>query len=187
MPHATADMGDATVNGDMPESSFIKHVTSYPMVADCIKTVQNNPYGQRGIDITNSSYSSFVKPVLPYFQTPYSYTKPYIAKVDQLGDAALSKFDEKIPILKSETHEIKDTAIDYAHFPIKKAGESKDWVLGTYSNEYKKCGGDGYVAGGKALITSSLILGSDVLGWLSSFLSAKKDEAATKVQEKTQS
>jgi len=185
MPHATADMGESTVNGDMPESSFISHITSYPVVSDCIKTVQNNPYGQRGIDLTNSGYSAFVKPVLPYLQTPYSYTKPYIAKADQLGDAALTKFDEKIPILKSETHEIKDTAIDYAHFPVKKANEGKDWVLGTYSNEYKKCGGDGYVAGGKALITSTLILSSDVLGWLSSFLTAKKNEAAAAVKEKT--
>lgn len=157
------------------------------MVADTIKTVQDNPYGQRGIDITNSSYSAFVKPVLPYLQSPYSYTKPYIARVDQIGDAVLSKFDEKIPILKTETHEIKDTVIDYAVFPVKKAAEGKDWIQSTYSNEYKKCGGDGYVAGGKALITSGLILGSDVLGWLSSFLQAKKDEASAKVQEKTQS
>jgi hypothetical protein len=186
MPHATADMGDATINGDMPESSTISHLTSYPVVADGISYVQKNPYGAKGIDIANSSYSSFVKPFLPYFKTPYSYTKPYVAKVDQIGDSILTKIDERIPILKTETAEIKTTAFDYAHWPLKKAGEGTDWIKGTYSEEYKKCGGDGVVAGGKAAITSTLILSSDVLGWLSSFLVAKKEQAKDALKEKTQ-
>jgi hypothetical protein len=93
---------------------------------------------------------------LSHFKTPYSYTKPYVAKVDQIGDSLLTKFDEKIPILKSETAEIKSTARDYAHWPIKKASEGTNWIKSTYSEEYKKCGGDGVVAAGKAAITSSL-------------------------------
>jgi hypothetical protein len=136
--------------------------------------------------MANSAYASLVKPILPYFQTPYSYTKPYVAKVDQLGDTVLTKFDETVPIFKSETAEIKSTALDYAHWPLKKAGEGTDWITSTYSQEYKKCGGDGVVAGGKAAITSTLILSSDVLGWLSSFLVAKKEQAKDAVKEKTQ-
>jgi len=180
-------MGDSTMNGEqMPESSTISHIKSYPAVSDTISKVQGNPYGQRAIDMANSGYSTFLKPFLPYLQTPYSYTKPYIAKVDQLGDAALSKFDDRVPIFKTETNEIKGALLDVANFPLKKAGESKDWVQGTYSSEYKKCGGDGVVAGTKAIITSGLILGSDVIGWVTSFLVAKKDKAAEKVQEKTE-
>ena len=75
---------------------------------------------------------------------------------------------------------------DYANWPMKLASDGTNWVQGTYSDEYKKCGGDGIVAGGKAAITSSLILSSDVLGWLSSFLQAKKAQAKDTVKEKTQ-
>jgi len=179
-------MGDATINGDMPESYFLNHLTSYPIISDTIASFKSNPYGAKSIDLTNQGYVTFVKPTLPYFQTPYAYTKPYIAKADQLGDAALSKIDEKIPIVKSETVEIKNTVVDYAHWPLKKANESKDWIFSTYGEEYKKCGGDGIVAGGKAVITSSLIITSDVLSWVSSFLATKKAEAEEAIKEKTQ-
>lgn len=178
-------MGDATINGDMPESVFLIHLISYPIISDLITIFKSNPYVARGIDLTNQGYITFVKPGLPYFQTPYAYTKPYIAHADQLGDAALTKIDEKIPIVKSETTEIKNTVLDYAHWPIKVATESKDWIFGTYGEEYKKCGGDGILAGGKAVITSSLIITSDVLSWVSSFLAAKKAEAEA-VKENTQ-
>lgn len=132
--------------------------------------------------MTNSGYSAFVKPFLPYLETPYSYTKPYVAKVDQIGDSLLSRFDDRIPILKTET----DTVIDYAHWPMKKTGETTDWAFGTWKSEYKKCGGDGYVAGGKACITTPLILLSDSVAWFSSFFAAKKQETKEKIDEKTQ-
>ena len=123
---------------------------------------------------------------MPYFETPISYTKPYVAKADRIGDSILTKVDEKIPILKSETAEIKSKALDFAHWPLKKASESTEWIKNTYNEEYKKCGGDGLVAGGKAAITSTLILSSDVLGWLSSYLAAQKEDAKEALKEKTQ-
>jgi len=178
-------MGDATVNGDMPKSSFIDHVTSYPAVSDGISFVKDNPYGAKGIDLTNAAYSKFVKPTLPYLEKPASYAAPYVAKVDQLGDSFLSKVDEKVPMVKSETQEIKGTVMDTINWPMKKAGETKDFALSTYSDEYKKCGGNGVFAGGKAAVTTSLILSSEYLKWLSSFLQAKKEEAKEVVQEKT--
>ncbi|KAK5064775.1 hypothetical protein LTR84_000609 [Exophiala bonariae] len=177
-------MGDATSNGDVPHSAFFSHITSYPVVSDSIKLVQENPYGAKSIDLTNAGYSKFVKPTLPYFQTPASYAKPYVVKADELGDLFLSKFDEKVPIVKSETKEIKGTIFGYVHWPLEKAGETKDWALNTYSSEYKKIGGEGYVTGGKAVVTTSLILTSDALKWVSSFLQAKKEEAKEVVQEK---
>ena len=135
--------------------------------------------------MTNAGYSKLVKPALPYFETPASYAKPYVAKVDELGDKFLSKFDEQVPIVKSETKDIKGTVYSYISWPYETANNTKDWALNTYGDEYKKCGGDGYVAGGKAVVTTSLVLSSDVLKWVSSFLQAKKEEAEKTVQDKT--
>ena len=170
----------------LADSFRSQHLTSYPLISDSISTIKKNPYGGKAIDLTNQGYATFVKPTFPYLETPYHYTKPYIAKADQLGDTALSKIDEKIPIIKSETADIKSTIVDYAGWPMKKADEGKNWIFGTYGDEYKKCGGDGYVAGGKAVITSGLIITSDILGWVSSFLKAKKDDTKDFVQEKAQ-
>jgi hypothetical protein len=97
----------------------------------------------------------------------------------------LTKVDEKVPALKSDTKELTDSIWSLISWPITKTTETKDWAFGTYSTEYKKCGGDGIVAGGKAAVTTPLILGSEVLQWLSSFLQAKKEEAKEIVAEKT--
>lgn len=139
-------------------------------------------------------YSKFVKPTFPYLETPASYAKPYAIKVDELGDFFLTKVDEKVPVVKSETKELQGHIIAYVHWPIDKAGETKTYLLSTYHDEYKKCGGDGVVAAGKALITSSLVLTSATLNWLSSILTQAKEEgkevaqeAQEKVQEKTDS
>lgn len=164
---------------------MLQHLTSYPLVSDSITVVKENPYGAKSIDFTNAGYTKFVKPTLPYFQTPAAYAKPYVAKADELGDKFLSKFDEKVPIVKSETKELKGTLFSYAHWPLEKAGETKDWALSTYSEEYKKIGGESYVTSGKAVITTSLVLTSDVLKYVSSFLQSKKEEAKEVVQEKT--
>jgi hypothetical protein len=146
---------------------------------------KSNPYGAKSIELTNAGYAKFVKPTFPYLETPASYAKPYVAKADELGDKFLSKVDEKVPALKSETKDLKDTIWSYIYWPVSKTTETKDWAFNTYNSEYKKCGGDGFVAGGKAAVTTPLVIGSEVLQWLSSFLQAKKEEAKTAVQEKT--
>jgi len=177
-------MGEVTVNGDLPQSAVLSHFQSYPLVSDSIKTIQSNPYGAKSIELTNTGYSKFVKPTLPYFETPASYVKPYVAKADQLGDKFLSKFDEQVPIVKSETKEIQSTIFSYVNWPLETASNTKDWALTTYKSEYEKCG-EGYVAGGKAVITTSLVISSDVLKWISSFLQAKKEQAKEVANEKT--
>ena len=135
--------------------------------------------------MTNAGYTKFVKPALPYFETPAAYAKPYASKADEIGDEFLSKVDERIPIIKSETKDIQKSLSDLIYWPITKASETYGWASNTYSTEYTKCGGDGYVAGGKAAVTTPLVLGSEVLQWLSSFLQAKKQEAKEVVAEKT--
>lgn len=88
-------------------------------------------------------------------------------------------------MVKSETKEIKQTAFDFAHWPLAQLGNGKDYVFSTYGEEYKKCGGDGIIAGSKAAITSSLVISADVLSWFSSLLKAKKQEARDTLKEKT--
>lgn len=106
-------------------------------------------------------------------------------KADELGDKFLTKVDEKVPVLKSETNEIKGSITYFVYWPINKANETKDWIFTTYKEEYKQCGGDGFVAGTKAAFTAPLLLTSETLQWISSFLQVKKEEAKEIVQEKT--
>lgn len=154
-------------------------------MTDSINTFKSNPYGQKSIDMADASYNSFVKPVLPYAQRPYGLVAPYVAKADQVASSGLTKVDETFPIVKEDTQKIKSTVFDYAFYPFKLAGESKDYVFKTYDSEYKKCGGDGYVSGGKAMITTSLVVTSDSLAWFSSFLGQKKEQSKDVMQEKS--
>jgi len=179
-------MGEAsTINGDMPSSQFLSHLTSYPLISDSITTFKQNPYGAKSLSLTDTVYAKFAKPFLPYFETPYSFVAPYVAKADELGNFGLSKIDEKFPVVKTETEQVKSTVLDYAFFPVKFAGDSKDYLFNTYGTEYKKCGGEGVVAGGKALITTGLVVSSDTLSYLSQLFSAKKEQAKEYAKEKS--
>ena len=156
--------------------SFSQHLTSYPVVSDAISTFKSNPYGKKSLDLSNTGYEKLVAPFVPYAKRPYGYVAPYVAKADSLGSDALSKVDHTFPIVKEDTEKIKGTVLDYAYFPFRLVGDSKNYVLDTYSSEYKKCGGDGYVAGSKAVITTGLVVTSDTFAWLSTFLGQKKEE-----------
>lgn len=185
MPHAERDtMGEPTVNGETPHSQFISHLTSYPVVSDSITTFKNNKYGAKSLEFADHGYNRFAKPCLPYLSTPYSYVAPYVAKADSLGDQGLNKVDERFPIVKEDTEKIRDTILDTAFFPIRLAEDARQHVLDTYGSEYKKCGGDGYVAGGKALITTGLVISQESLGWLSNVLAKKNEQAKEVANEK---
>ncbi|MCJ1473672.1 hypothetical protein MMC13_002323 [Lambiella insularis] len=173
------------VNGEKSPSQFISHITSYPVVADSISTFKSNPYGQKSIDIADHGYKSIVAPVLPYAEGPYGYVKPYVAKADELATDGLTRVDKTFPIVKQDAEQIKSTVLDAAFMPLRMAFQTKDYVFQTYGKEYKRCGGDGLVAGGKAMITTGLVVTSDTLSWLSTFLGEKKEEAKSFAKEKT--
>ena len=120
-----------------------------------------------------------------YAHKPYGYVAPYVSKADQLADGALTKVDQKFPLVKEDTQKIKSNVLDLAFLPLRLAGHGKDYAFSTYSKEYKKCGGDGYVAGGKAFITSGLVITSDAFAWLADFLSQKKEQAKEVAKEKS--
>lgn len=155
------------------------------MVSDSISTFKNNKYGATSLKYADQGYERFAKPFLPYLSTPYSYVSPYLAKADSLGDHGLSKVDETFPIMKEDTDKIKNTLVDTAFFPLRVADDARKHVLDTYGSEYKKCGGDGYVAGGKAVITTGLVISQESLGWLSDYLTDKKEQTKEVVNDKT--
>lgn len=162
-----------------------QHLVSYPVVSDGISNFKSNPYGQKSINLAESINKSFVAPVLPYAQGPYGYVKPYVAKADEMADTGLTKVDQKFPIVKEDAEKIKGSLFELIGLPFKLATSSKEYVFKTYGNEYKKCGGKTYVDAGKAVITTSLVVTSDSLSWLSAYLSQKKVEAKETVKEHT--
>ena len=80
--------------------------------------------------------------------------------------------------MKEDTQKIKSKVFDFAYLPFRMVGDGKDYIFDTYGSEYKKCGGDGYGAGGKAMITTTLVVTSDALSWLSQFVGQKKEEGS---------
>lgn len=145
-------------------------------MSDSINAVENNPYGKKGIELANEGFNKVVAPVIPYAERPYGYIKPYVQKADELADGGLKKVDGKFPIVKEDTKKIKGTILDFAFMPFRMANQGKDYVLSTYGNEYKKCGGNGVIAGGKAMITTGLMVTSDSLAWLADYLGQKKEQ-----------
>jgi hypothetical protein len=159
-------------------------LTSYPIISDSISTFKSNPYGQKAIAISDSGYNTLAKPIIPYLSKPYQYVSPYVKKADSIGDSTLSKLDGTFPVVKKPSGELYDNAKGYAFFPIVKANEGKDYVFKTYNSEYKKVGGEGLITIGKASVTTTLIVSSDALSWLSNLLATKKAEAKEAVNEK---
>lgn len=147
------------------------------MVSDSITTFKNNPYGQKSLHLADQGYSHLAKPVLPYFSKPYSLVAPYIEKADSLGAQGLSRVDRTFPIVMEDTETLKKKIVGYVTLPIQVANDGKQYVLDKYRDEYKNSGGEGLFAFGKAIVTTGMLVTSDSLAWVSSFLGAKKDEA----------
>lgn len=199
-------MSEPKVNGEKPTSQFLsvsdpwpatslrcscrtalilvlQHLTSYPLISDSISTFKNSKYGSQSLNYADQGYA-FAKPYLPYLSTPYSYLAPYVAKADSLGDQGLTKVDERFPIVKEDTEKIRGTIVDTAYLPVRLAEEARQHLLETYGAEYKKCGGAGYVASGKAVVTTSLVLSQESLAWLSAAIATQKEQAKEVVNEK---
>jgi len=189
MPHSeneTSKMSPPQVNGETlsPSSAFLSHLISYPLISDSISTFKSNPYGAKSIDLSTQGYNSLAKPVLPYFSKPYQYVSPYISKADSFGDSTLSTLDSKFPVVQKPTGELYTDGKAIVFFPLKKGNEGKDYVFGVYGSEKKKVGGQGIVTNGKAALATGLIVSSDAVGWLMSFLQQKKAEAKEVTNEK---
>ncbi|KAA8644795.1 hypothetical protein EYZ11_005156 [Aspergillus tanneri] len=177
-------MGDNPVNGEIPRSYFIHHLASYPVVSDSITVLKSNKYGAKSLQYADEGYNRLAKPFLPYLSKPYGFVAPYIARMDTLGDQGLTKIDSRFPIIKQDTEELKVMIHDGAYYPVRFAGEVKGHVFDTYGSEYSKCGGDGVVATGKAIITTSLVLSQESLGYISSLLQNQTTQVKDAVNDK---
>ncbi|OCK78165.1 putative pathogenesis associated protein Cap20 [Lepidopterella palustris CBS 459.81] len=189
MPHAeqesnTSTMSQPMTNGEKPHSKVLSHITSYPVVSDSITFYKSQPLGQKSISLASTAYSKFAFPLLPYLQGPYSYFAPYVERADSIADSSLTKVDSTFPIVKEDTSKIKGTVLDYAFFPLKLADQGKQYLFGTFHDEYSKTGGsDGIVKLAKATISTELKFGHDALNLLLGYWTKGKEAAQKKGQE----
>jgi len=179
-------MAGSQVNGDIsaPQSAFLQHILSYPIVDDSINVVKANPYAQRSFQIGDSVYQTFAAPVLPLLKKPYGFVSPLVEKADALGDKALDRVDERFPVVKKPTSDIFNETRDLVSIPFNKTIEGKDHVLQVFNAEYKKIDQEGLVAQGKAAVTTAFVVSNETLTWLSQLVSAKKTEATELTKEK---
>jgi hypothetical protein len=190
MPHSEKANGAMVngdtpmVNGEKPQSKVLSHLQSYPVVHDSLEFYKTHPYGAKSLSLFNNTYQRVIAPLHPYLQTPYSYLSPYLSRADELGDTGLSKVDSTFPIVKEDTGKLKETVQAYAFAPLKLAGQGKEYVFGTYNDEYSKTKGqDGVVKNVKAFISTELKIGLDGYKLLSEFWGQRKEQASKKVDQ----
>lgn len=106
---------------------------------------------------------------------PYGYVAPYVAKADSLGYDGLVAVETRFPIVTKDSTTIKGTVKSYVLVPVNVASSQKDYLLQTFSEELQKVGSKGYIASGKAAVTTGLIVTSDTLAWLSSVIGKRKE------------
>lgn len=141
----------------------LQHLQTYPVINDSFELYKSHPYGAKSLSLLHQTYNSFVAPLHPYLQTPYSYLSPYLSRADELGDASLSKVDTRFPIVKEDTSKLKETVSRYVGLPFQLAGKGREYVLGTWQDEYRKTkGNDGSVVKNvKALLSTEIKIGMD--------------------------
>jgi hypothetical protein len=149
-----------------------------------LKTFKSNPYGQKSIELSDSAYKTFAQPVLPFLNKPYQYVSPYVKKADDLGDKTLTTIDERFPVVKKPAGELYQGARDIVLFPLRTGLAGKDHVFETYNGECKKVGGEGLVTYSKALLTTTLIVTTEIVQGISGFLGAKKEQTKSAADEK---
>lgn len=86
--------------------------------------------------------------------------------------------------MKEDTGKLKETVSGYAALPFVLAGQGKEYVVGTWQDEYKKTKGeDGVVKNVKALISTELKIGFDGYKVVSEYLGRGQEKAGKKVNE----
>jgi len=160
-----------------PATATLSHLSDYPVINDSITYFRQNPYGQKSIELGDSAYQALVKNLFPYLEKPFEYVSPYVRKADALGDNALSKIDERLPVLKKPTEELLAEGKAIIFYPINQGLKTKGHVVDVYNSEYKKVQGYGLVKSGKALVSAGLLLTSETLNWVGDVIRAASVEA----------
>ena len=82
-----------------------------------------------------------------------------------------------MPLIKSETAELKEKGKEYAIWPYQ-------YLMSTWEDEYKKTTGEGYLKKVKAVVSTELKVTMDAFVWLKEFLKTKKAEGKKAVNDK---
>lgn len=157
---------------------------TYPVIKDGVTTFQNNQYGQKSIQLGDTAYRRLAQPVISYLSKPYQYVFPYIERADQLGDQTLTRVDQRFPAVKKPTDELYADARNLVLLPYHTGLQGKEHVLGVYSAECKKLGGDSLLAYSKALVGTVFTIGGETLDWVGAYLNARKGDARDIANEK---
>lgn len=184
MPHAENQQQYSNVvneyltNGDKKASSqFLGHLRSYPVVHDTVETYMSVPLGNYTVCVARRAYDSLARPLLPYFEGPYSIVAPYVRHADQLADKGLTQLDHTFPVMRETPASLRDRAWTTMTLPVRLLGQGKDYLFRTYEDERRRTGGDGVVPTGKAVVSTELRVAVDVLDQIAAFLGSKKEQA----------
>ncbi|KAK6208453.1 hypothetical protein LQW54_006799 [Pestalotiopsis sp. IQ-011] len=169
----------AQVNGDSHASSVtISHIKGYPIVNDVVSYYKKNPYGKKSLEIGDTAYQVFARPLVLYLEKPYElYLSAYVQKADRFGAGALTKIDEKLPVIKESTESIQAKSKQVAFYPIIKTKETTDHLFDVYNSEVKKVGGQGVFTYGKAALSTGIVLTTEALEWVNAVLRSGKEKA----------
>jgi hypothetical protein len=148
-------------------------------VKDTVSAYKQNPYGKKSLELGDSAYNPFAKPVRrsPLFSKPYHIVEPIVLKVDDLGDETLNKVDKRFPVLMKPTDEVVASGKEIAYFPVAKTIQTRDHLFDVYTSELKKVGGEGLITYTKAFISAYLVVTTETLNWIAETLRAGTEKA----------
>ncbi|KAK4204712.1 hypothetical protein QBC40DRAFT_83701 [Triangularia verruculosa] len=145
------------VNGDSPHSATLRHLLTYPVVQDGVRTLKSTPVGSKAVEVSNGVYQAISQNVWPYVAGPYGYVAPYVERVDSVGDKTLEVIDEKFPVVKKQPGEIVEGTKQIIFSPLRISLSMRDYILAIYQSEVQKCG-DSWTAYPKGLVVTALNL-----------------------------
>ncbi|KAK3898719.1 hypothetical protein C8A05DRAFT_47042 [Staphylotrichum tortipilum] len=140
------------LNGDSPHSTTLRHLLTLPAIQDGVRAFQANPLGKMSIQLSASAYNLVAAaPMLSLITKPYAYVSPYVQRVDEFGDQALSKVEAKYPVVKKPSPELLKEAREAVYAPVRH-------VTDVYNGAYQSTG-VGAVATGKAAAKTVVVVG----------------------------
>lgn len=164
------------VNGDKPHSDTLRHILSYPTVRDGLNLLQSNVLGQKAFEISNAVVQGLQDNVLPIFAGPYRYVHPYVQAVDQYGDQALGKIDEKLPVITRPPGEIVEETKKIVFAPVRIGLSLKDYFFNVYNSEVQKAGGNPVHAHAKGAVVTTLNMGIAAATQTRDYITSAKEE-----------
>lgn len=179
---------EAPASTPLPFTKVLSHLKSFPLISDSLSTITSHPLGQRSLSLTATLSHRFLGPIAPYLLKVNEIASPYVSKADDLADSGLDKVEEKFPILKEPTENVRHRVEERVGGVREKVEigrgmmyEGREYVLSVYQKELEKEGSKGYLPIAKAGITTTFTITADSIHWLVDQLTAKKAAAEAKV------